>query len=626
MSCLSCPCHFKWPIDSMGTKRDPINCEKAWLDFAVRLLSREAVGKGRGQETVWGAKCKPSWWDRAVRHPWKNPTANPKDTKEVLLEKYLVLESHLRDEKRFPSELEEESRLWKEGRYRELFLMTSLTSLLGKVTSVHSAVEDACIKVNELKAEVDQSILVNIQNCLKASLKATEQLNNVKSNTTSSKIDVKATSKKRNFRHSDVHKENVECPPKKQRKLEHQQATATVPIPSKQDFSDCRATTDILTFAQRLMAKRKTQLPNSLMITNNKKIPTSRPQREILPKVVTQTYLEPSATLHTSQLITVLQDPSKESALADRVYQQNLNSPLNNSVSVSLAPACTLTVTPEQLGYLMSQKTQQIHNGPVQLEFNESPTDCSSLINEKPDNFRIDPHLSRLGESHDTLKSTETITCSNSVQPGTNPDYEFYLENPLSSNTCFDNVPQSLESEMNKEYESYLENSACTSVIPSEEMNLSFLKDVDFEELCGELFKESQSSNVTDLTHISRTDTSHLKNQNPLDALIKEGTENSLLSNIDCTMEENENWAQTLPGDTNNLPVSVTDLIGLADHPTTTSLVSPSSSLDIGYCSEESPCGSASSTSKQETEDLDPFLLDNFFSYAENPLSFDLHC
>ncbi|BFZ13222.1 hypothetical protein BsWGS_16261 [Bradybaena similaris] len=177
MSCgSSCPCRFKWLVDTQGSKRDPINSEKAWLDFSVRLLSREVVGKAKGQETVWSERCKPHWWDREVELPWKNPTANPKDTKEVLLTKYTALERKLREEGRFPQELEEEAKLWNEGRYKELFLQTSLASLLGKVTGVHTAVIDALEKAKELKAQVNLALVNDLQQCLSSTLQVTNNL------------------------------------------------------------------------------------------------------------------------------------------------------------------------------------------------------------------------------------------------------------------------------------------------------------------------------------------------------------------------------------------------------------------------------------------------------------------
>jgi hypothetical protein len=124
--------------------------------------------------------CKPSWWDLDVGLSWKNPTANPKDTKETLLQKYEALERHLRSEERFPRELEEESRLWNEGKYKELFLLTTLTSLLGKVTGVHSAVLNAAAKTNELKAEINQSLMKDIRSCLGSTLSAMENLSYTK--------------------------------------------------------------------------------------------------------------------------------------------------------------------------------------------------------------------------------------------------------------------------------------------------------------------------------------------------------------------------------------------------------------------------------------------------------------
>lgn len=175
MSCSTlCQCQLSWPLDTQRSKRDPVNSEKDWLDSAVRLLSRKVVGKGRGQETVWSERCKPVWWDEKVRLPWKNPTSNPKDTKDILQKKYTELEKYLSSQGMFPRELEEEAKLWKEGRIKELFLLTTLTSLLGKVTGLHCAVVDACQQVDIMKAGVHISLLRDIKKCLTATLNVTE--------------------------------------------------------------------------------------------------------------------------------------------------------------------------------------------------------------------------------------------------------------------------------------------------------------------------------------------------------------------------------------------------------------------------------------------------------------------
>ncbi|CAL1538663.1 unnamed protein product, partial [Lymnaea stagnalis] len=173
MSCCAlCPCQLSWPSDTQGSKRDPINSEKAWLDFAVRLLSRELVGKGRGQETVWSEKCKPVWWDEKVGLPWKNPTSNPKDTKDILQKKYAALESQLLAEKRFPLELDEEARLWNDAKINDLFDLTLLISLLGKVRGVHRAVVDACGKIMSMKFGAD--LLNDMHQCVTATLHVLE--------------------------------------------------------------------------------------------------------------------------------------------------------------------------------------------------------------------------------------------------------------------------------------------------------------------------------------------------------------------------------------------------------------------------------------------------------------------
>lgn len=265
MSCgISCHCQFNWPLDTQGSKRDPVNSEKAWLDFAVRLLSREVVGKGRGQETVWSNRCKPLWWDEKVGLAWKNPTANPKDSKEVLLMKYTALERHLNEENRFPAELAEEARLWNAGNIKELFLMTTLTSLLGKVTGLHCAVMDACSKVDELKASVNPTLLNDIKNCLAATLKATENFNVSRSKPP-----------KRKNPHSG--KENSTSKPAKARKMESesniipashslnestpQPPTFSSPSEVPLDQNPNTQANEIINLAQKLLLKRRASKP-----------------------------------------------------------------------------------------------------------------------------------------------------------------------------------------------------------------------------------------------------------------------------------------------------------------------------------------------------------------------------
>lgn len=150
----------------MGSHREPITSEKCWYDFAVRELSRLAAGKAKGQEAVWGAQCKPAWWDSTCRFPWKNPTANPKDSKDTLKVKFECLEQHLRKEGKLPSDIREEIELWKAGKYNEVFLMTSFSSILRQVSNAHAMIAEARRKMEEHGISVNPCIFKDLQNCL----------------------------------------------------------------------------------------------------------------------------------------------------------------------------------------------------------------------------------------------------------------------------------------------------------------------------------------------------------------------------------------------------------------------------------------------------------------------------
>ncbi|KAH9509479.1 hypothetical protein Btru_045996 [Bulinus truncatus] len=313
----SCQCQHSWPLDTLGLKRDPISCEKGWLDFAVRLLSREVVGKGRGQETVWNDKCKPDWWDRDVGVSWKNPTSNPKDTKEVLQKKFSALQDHLVAEGRFPKELEEEARLWNAGLVKELFLQTTLASLLSRVYSLHVAMDDACKQVKDLNAHVNADLVNNLKNCLGATLKAIENFHHTK-----------PAAVKRHCSHDG--KENNTSGSEKSRKLEH---PPTVHSKSKQEnvaqssssqnvatqSSSSQNTREILAVAQRIMDKRKREKHHA--VGNVKKIfpkPTLLPHSDSIKIVapvkypvmgVSQVYL-PAIGVSTTGLTYILNNTS----------------------------------------------------------------------------------------------------------------------------------------------------------------------------------------------------------------------------------------------------------------------------------------------------------------------------
>ncbi|CAL1544167.1 unnamed protein product [Lymnaea stagnalis] len=275
MSCRTlCQCQHSWPLDTQGSKRDPVNSEKAWLDFAVRLLSREVVGKGRGQETVWSERCKPVWWDEQVGLPWKNPTSNPKDTKDILQKKYSVLEKYLSADGRFPRELEEEAKLWNEGKIKELFLLTTLTSLLGKVTGLHVAVVDACQQVDIMKAGVNNYLLRDIKQCLTATLKETEnfKVSNAQPNMLPGKENNVKPSKRRRVEPatnkpsetttltlkkvliSPKYKKVEDVAPNPTSSLQKESINHT-PDPKKQE--------EILAVAQKILGKRRNQSVNA---------------------------------------------------------------------------------------------------------------------------------------------------------------------------------------------------------------------------------------------------------------------------------------------------------------------------------------------------------------------------
>ena len=640
-------------MDTMGIKRDPINCEKAWLDFAVRLLSREAVGKGRGQETVWGAKCKPSWWDRTVGHPWKNPTANPKDTKEVLLEKYEALESHLRVEKRFPPELEEESRLWKEGKYRELFLMTSLTSLLGKVTSVHSAVEDACVKVNELKASVHQSILANIQNCLKSSLKRTEQLNHAQNHTIREGADVKIKTKKRNFHVSGLQKENSESSPTKQIKFEnHQGQNLLLTSACKQDLSHSdRQSTDILAFAKKLIAKRKSQPPKSSMGRNSSNIFTSRPQREILPKVVAQAVSQPNVKPHISPLSTAIHNsqPSAESSYTSPLNTAipnsqpgvtshtsindnalNTNKPSATSHTTPLSntpPICTVTVTPEQLSYLLSQnsatkllttndKASDPAVEPVQTVTPEPPTFCTHDVKQVKKLTINKTNCSKEAASRFSSIDRNFSMSGGYTDESVSTDHNVFPEQMPLTVTNFN--PSSTSSVGHS-----------TTLLPcseDEDLDLSFLNSVDIEKLCNEIFNGSQSSNDADPTCLLSMDKSQSDSQNCLNTVkdMEKDQENGSGSDLNCLV------VGDLDQDATSYLATFDQISHVDNHRKVEARVlSSSASSDFGYCSEGSPPCSTSTNPNPIQKDSDPeldpsFLLDKFLSYTENPFYNDL--
>lgn len=352
MSCHSCPCQFNWPIDTQGSKRDPVTSEKAWLDFAVRCLSREAVCRGRGQETVWGAACKPSWWDVEMGIQWKNPTANPKDTKDVLLKKYKALDRHLREEGRFPKELEEESKLFDDGKYKELFLLTSLTSLLGKVTGVHSATLDAATKTENLKAEINQSLLQDINSCLRSTLSAIENLG---SKSSSKKVNMKPTMKRSHD--SSVSENDYPKSVEKMPKLSSPCLTNSNGLNSENDICQVQTVStkptatvaQISAYSKKLIEKHKV-----LRKCNSPAVPKVSKFKPILPspKVV------PSSPLVASEVNNTQQKPELTTSVTSPIYVNISQEQLDLLSSGQPVPFLNSMVTPSSSPPHTAQPTQ----------------------------------------------------------------------------------------------------------------------------------------------------------------------------------------------------------------------------------------------------------------------------
>lgn len=126
-----------------------------------------AAGKARGQEAVWRAQCKPTWWnEKCPGLVWKNPTANPKDSKDTLKIKFECLVEHLKQQNSIPGELEEEIQLWEAGRISEVFLMTTFSSMLGQVSGLHSVLNDAYRKMADIGTGINGCIPSDIEKCL----------------------------------------------------------------------------------------------------------------------------------------------------------------------------------------------------------------------------------------------------------------------------------------------------------------------------------------------------------------------------------------------------------------------------------------------------------------------------
>ncbi|KAK6983506.1 hypothetical protein BgiMline_018946, partial [Biomphalaria glabrata] len=160
-------------MDTLVSKKDRITSEKAWLDNKVRALSKLVVQISRqSKKTLWCEQNKPVWWDENVGLGWKNPTANPKDTKKDLEKKYLALEQYLLSKGLFPEEIEKEADLWKAGKKFELFQYIELTSLITEVEKIKTST--AHIFENMSLTEIESLSIQHIVEKLKTYLTAIE--------------------------------------------------------------------------------------------------------------------------------------------------------------------------------------------------------------------------------------------------------------------------------------------------------------------------------------------------------------------------------------------------------------------------------------------------------------------
>lgn len=149
-----------------------------FLISVLRRLSRAYVSKGKGQEAIWSMKYQPSWWKAEVGLPWKNPTQNPKDSREMLKRKFLALKEHLLAENRFPQELADEVKLWEDGKFASLDVLNLLNKWRSNAMSIFNEVVNAVesSKYAEMLEPDSQGLLNAIQQILTQTVQYLEKM------------------------------------------------------------------------------------------------------------------------------------------------------------------------------------------------------------------------------------------------------------------------------------------------------------------------------------------------------------------------------------------------------------------------------------------------------------------
>ncbi|XP_059171207.1 uncharacterized protein LOC131952521 isoform X1 [Physella acuta] len=183
-------------FDTLTSVNKPVKTSKEWLISIVRILSRVYIEKGKGQDGVWSENCKPEWWDREVGLQWRNPTGKSKDTVDDLKKKYEALARKLREERRFPSEFDDEARLWDVGKVDELFQLVSEKNLYESLKNSTCACTSYIDKygLDQINPTIRNKILIEITN-LQRCFKVQSNINQLTSGIDTEADNVKSTKK-----------------------------------------------------------------------------------------------------------------------------------------------------------------------------------------------------------------------------------------------------------------------------------------------------------------------------------------------------------------------------------------------------------------------------------------------